>query len=197
MEVSSLFPTPLWRFQHHDPEEIAAWARHVLMLEHIGGDGLQLTNQGGWHSHTELLTDPQLQSMFQWVAVCVSQALPGFGWDLARATPCFNNAWAMVNRRGGSVRAHIHPNSLFSGVLYLETPVGCGALAFLDPRSGAQMLMPPLTEPASDFAGGRVRFEPSPGRLLLFPAWLWHEVERSEGDQPRVCVSFNIGMKPM
>jgi uncharacterized protein (TIGR02466 family) len=197
VHVSSLFSTPLWRFDHSEPMLLSAWARHVLTLERESGESLQLTNQGGWHSGTDLVSDPQLQGMFQWLAGCVTRALQDFGWDFARANPCFNNAWAMVNRRGHSVRAHLHPNSLFSGVLYLTAPEGSGAIAFLDPRSGAQMLLPPLHEPAGEFAQGRVCCEPAPGRLLLFPAWLWHEVEQTSSDEPRVCVSFNVGMKPL
>jgi hypothetical protein len=59
------------------------------------------------------------------------------------------------------------------------------------------LLLPPLLEPAGEFAQARVCCEPATGRLLLFPAWLWHEVEQSTSDQPRICVSFNVGMKPL
>lgn len=159
--------------------------------------GLQVTNQGGWHSPTDLLADPLLQPIFHWIAGCTTQALQGLDWYLARAVTYFNNAWAMVNRRGDSVRAHLHPNSLFNRVFYITAPEGSGTIAFLDPHSGSQMLLPPLAEPDSDFARGRVRFAPARGRLLLFPAWAWHEVEQSAGDKLRICVSFNIGMKPV
>ena len=108
-----------------------------------------------------------------------------------------SNAWAMVNRAGDSVRAHLHPNSLFSGVFYLRAPADCGSIAFLDPRAGAQVLKPPLREAEGSDASGRILRQPQPGLMLLFPGWLWHEVERSRSGEERICVSFNIGMRPL
>ncbi len=195
LQASALFATPLWSFRHPDLDQLQFWRDHVLGLECKDRAGLQLTNQGGWHSQNDLLADPTLGSLFQWMATCIQQAMGEFGWDMSKATPCFNNAWAMVNREGHSVRAHLHPNSLFSGVVYLAAPEDCGAIAFLDPRSGAQVLLPPLLPAAGAYATGRILRQPQPGLMFLFPGWLWHEVERSRSSQPRICVSFNIGMR--
>jgi uncharacterized protein (TIGR02466 family) len=192
-----LFPTPLWRFQHPQPEALAAWAAHVLALQARDPDGLQLTNQGGWHSPTGLLRDPALAGLFGWLSGCCLEAMEHLGWDLALAQPAFNNAWAMVNRRGHGNRAHLHSNSLFSGVVYLQVPPGSGAIRFLDPRAGAQMLMPPLRPGVSSLADGRCSVVPTPGLMLLFPSWLWHEVEPSASDDPRIVVSFNLGMRAL
>lgn len=197
MEASALFPTPLWSASYPQAGDLELWAAHILRLESADPIGVSLTNQGGWHSQTSLVTDATLQPLFHWIAARARQAFQHYGWDLNRASPNFNNAWAMVNRRGHGVRTHLHPNSLFSGVFYLTAPPGSGAIAFLDPRAGAQVLHPPLQADASPFAAGRVVRQPRPGLLLLFPAWLWHEVEPGQSDSPRICVSFNIGMKPV
>ncbi len=191
-----LFPTPIWQFQHPDPKACLAFGAHVLALQGQDPIGLQLTNQGGWHSSTALLQDPLLADLFHWIAACCQGAVQEWGWDLRAATPTFNNAWAMVNRQGHSTRAHLHPNSLLSGVVYLQVPEGSGAIAFLDPRAGAQMLVPPWLAAADEGVQGRVRRLPKLGRLLLFPSWLWHEVEPSGGEGERICISFNLGMRP-
>ena len=49
-----LFATPLWQFQHPDPQACQAGAAHVLALEGQDPAGLQLTNQGGWPRSTGL-----------------------------------------------------------------------------------------------------------------------------------------------
>jgi uncharacterized protein (TIGR02466 family) len=192
-----LFPTPLWSFNHPDLGSLGPLADRVLELERHDPNGLSLTNQGGWHSATGLLQDPLFEGLFRWVAVCCRTAFEAAGWDLERANPSFNNAWAMVNRLGDSTRAHLHPNSLFSGVVYLQATPGGGAIAFLDPRAGAQVLLPPLRAGAEGAFSGRVRRQPEPGLLLLFPTWLWHEVEPSAAELPRISVSFNVGMRPV
>ncbi|NDG02263.1 MAG: hypothetical protein EB119_03515, partial [Synechococcaceae bacterium WBB_34_004] len=38
------------------------------------------------------------------------------------------------------------------------------------------------------------RRQPSAGLMLLFPSWLWHEVEPSaQGRELRISISFNVG----
>ena len=34
--------------------------------------------------------------------------------------------------------------------------------------------------------------EPVPGRILIFPAWVWHGVEPNESNDIRISVSFNF-----
>lgn len=99
--------------------------------------------------------------------------------------------------RDYSVRAHLHPNSLFSGVVYLQAAPDCGNIAFLDPRNGAQVLLPPVIHPSLGVLNGRVEQAPSEGLLLLFPAWLWHEVGGNQSERERISISFNIGMQPL
>lgn len=197
MELQSLFPTPLWTSQFNDSPQLARWADRVISLKEADPLGVQLTNHGAWHSQTMLLQDPGLHALFSWVAAEVHGALSAWGWDMEQARPCFNNAWAVISRSGDSHSAHIHPNSLFSGVFYLSAPAGSGAIAFLDPRAGALMLQPPLSRQAAFREIGRQRLVPQPGGLLLFPAWLWHEVEPSRCQEPRICISFNVGMRPV
>ena len=33
---------------------------------------------------------------------------------------------------------------------------------------------------------------PIPGRIIMFPAWLWHSVEPNKSDDIRISVSFNF-----
>jgi uncharacterized protein (TIGR02466 family) len=197
VRCEALFCTPLWSSQHPDPVLLQGLATTVLSLEAADPAGIQRTNQGGWHSPVTLLDQPQFAGLFHWIAAEALGAFEAWGWDLNQALPCFHNAWAMVNRKGSSTRAHLHPNSFFSGVCYLQVPAGSGAIAFLDPRSGAQMLQPPMRSDARGDHSGRVVQQPYPGLLLLFPSWLWHEVEPSSCQEPRICISFNLGLRPV
>ena len=192
-----LFPTPIWSWWYPRPADLDVWSERVLVLEQQDPQGLQITNQGGWHSSTTLLQDPILDPLFRWIATSVQDAIQMEGWDRSKASPCFNNAWAMVSRRGHGVRAHLHPNSLFSGVIYLRATESCGDIAFLDPRGGSQMLQYPQIEGAVMKNNGRVVKSVQPGLMLLFPSWLWHEVDPSETEQVRICISFNVGMRPI
>ena len=37
-----------------------------------------------------------------------------------------------------------------------------------------------------------VHLEPKEGRIIMFPAWLWHGVEPNESNDIRISVSFNF-----
>lgn len=197
MEQQDLFPTPLWSTHCLDSQLLQGAANTVLNIMAADPVGVRLTNQGAWHSQTTLLQEPKLADLFNWIASEIKKALDTWGWDAEMARPKFNNAWAIVSRAGGRHGAHIHPNSLFSGVLYLAAPAGSGSIAFLDPRAGALMLQPPLTRGAYHRECGRHCCVPEQGLMLLFPSWLWHEVEASSCTDPRICISFNLGLNPI
>ena len=91
---------------------------------------------------------------------------------------------------------HNHPNSILSGVYYVQAPEHLGVISFQDPRSAAQMLIPPVTE-FSLWTLPKISYQPQAGTMLLFPSWLWHGVEMNRSDHLRVSLSFNIGMVPL
>ena len=62
-----------------------------------------------------------------------------------------------------------------------------------DPRPGVQMVMPNRKEGQLPSQLWReVHYEPIAGRIIMFPAWLWHEVRINESNDTRISVSFNF-----
>ena len=103
------------------------------------------------------------------------------------------NMWANINPPGGMNMPHIHPNSLFSGVYYVKSQPNCGRLKIFDPRPGIQFNMPSRKQgnPGKDFWRD-ASIEPMTGRIIMFPAWLWHSVEENKSNDIRISVSFNF-----
>ena len=63
----------------------------------------------------------------------------------------------------------------------------------MDPRPGVQHVMPPRKE--GKLPRDLLReayYEAIPGRLIIFPAWLWHKVEPNQSNDIRISVSFNF-----
>ena len=104
--------------------------------------------------------------------------------------------WANINPPGGYNRQHLHPNSHFSGVYYIKAPKNSGQIVFNEPRSAAHMVMPRRKEgtPPSHL-WREVRVDPLEGRIVIFPAWLWHCVDPNESNEIRISVSFNFLQK--
>ncbi len=43
----------------------------------------------------------------------------------------------------------------------------------------------------------KIEYQPVAGTVLIFPSWLYHGVQPNLDDVSRVCISFNIGTRPV
>ena len=163
-------------------EDIIAWSNK--------DPGVSKTNSKGWHSTTDMQTKLEYKILADEIIVASKEV---FKEEFLDREPVLGNMWANINPKGASNTPHIHPNSHFSGVYYIATTSKCGVLKITDPRPGAQSVMPikkPGEPPKRLWRD--VFIAPVPGRLVIFPAWLWHSVETNESDKLRISVSFNI-----
>lgn len=99
--------------------------------------------------------------------------------------------WANFNPPGAKHSVHSHPNNYLSGVYYLQTTPGADAITFFDPRLQAEVIMPPILG-MNRYNGNSFDVEAVPGRLVLFPAWLKHEVGINKSNRERISLSFNL-----
>jgi uncharacterized protein (TIGR02466 family) len=88
-----------------------------------------------------------------------------------------DNMWANMNMRYSHNRNHVHPGALWSGVYYIRCPKDSGRIWFTDPRGEAHCMIPRYGKNRDRSLWREVYYEPVPGRLILFPGWLTHEVE--------------------
>jgi uncharacterized protein (TIGR02466 family) len=162
--------------------EIVAWSKK--------NSGVKKTNVGGWHSETNMHELPQFKPLVDELFKMQHQV---FKEEWLDREPVLGNMWANINYKGGYNRPHIHPNSLFSGVYYVHAQPNSGKLVCNDPRPGIQTNMPTRVkgEPPKHL-WRECHIDPKPGRIIMFPAWLWHCVEPNESNDIRISVSFNF-----
>jgi uncharacterized protein (TIGR02466 family) len=152
--------------------------------------GVKKTNVDGWHSTTEMHKMPVFKPLVNELFLMMQDIWKEEWLD---REPLLGNMWANINPPGGYNRPHVHPNSLFSGVYYVKGNKESGTLAMNDPRPGIQTVMPsrkPGKPPKHLWR--EVHLEPVPGRIIMFPAWLWHCVEPNKTNDIRISVSFNF-----
>ncbi len=151
----------------------------------------------GWHSQVSLHRDPRFTPVVAAIERELEHVSTDSGYDPAWRL-AIDSMWVIINGPGGSNQTHIHPKCLWSGVYYVQTPPRCGDIEFTDPRT--PMLMdPPRYRPNTTKKRSRwtkVTFTPSPGKLVVFPSWLYHGVSpnlasATGDDADRVIVSFN------
>ncbi len=139
-----------------------------------------------------------------WLKTCIDRAIADYakGVGIDYALDWQVQAWANVNRFGDYHNLHNHPHSWLSGTYYVQVPArprplpgradrNPGAISFYDPRPQANMLAvrgDPQIDP-------EFRILPTPGEILLWPAFLHHLVHPNLSDEMRISISFNVVLR--
>ena len=184
------FPTMIYIKDFPDSEKLNKYLEDHIMRWSQNDKGVSKTNAGGWHSSTDMNQkekyNPLTIELFNMQEEIYQKE------NLSRK-PVLGNMWANINYPGNSNRPHLHPNSLFSGVYWIKTPMKSGNLMLYDPRPGIHTTMPNRKEGKMPPELWReVHYEPKAGRCIMFPAWMWHEVKPNESNDTRISVSFNF-----
>lgn len=160
---------------------------------------LDQTLRNGTQTSRSLLTDPEpvVQAALKAFEAAIEEyrhalVLPA-GHPLARAREGavhFTGAWSVRLQRNGFHVNHYHPEGTVSSAYYVEVPeevrdpaLKSGWIKFGEPRYPVAGLAPE-------------RFiEPRPGRLVLFPSYMWHGTNPIFGPSPRMCIAFDMRPK--
>jgi len=109
------------------------------------------------------------------------------------------SGWGVVLESGGYQAPHVHPESLFSGVVYLRMPSPDAESSETNPAPGSlcfygdgvrNVLDHDSSLPSHHFATQSIL--PASGDLILFPSYLWHGTVPFASDGPRICLAFNV-----
>ena len=114
-------------------------------------------------------------------------------YRIKRESHYISNMWANITHPNHRHHLHIHPNCLFSGILYVKTPPDCGPTVFEDPRPGARVFLPAYAE-MNPYNSSRVESRAEKGVMLFWPSYLLHAVDvgKCKSDEDRIVLAFNI-----
>ena len=190
MIKEEFFPTIVYAFDLPMAADLNPQLEKDILEWSQRDKGVKKTNVQGWHSQTDMQTKPEYKPLVDQLFLAMKQV-----WEdqhLEREI-VLGNMWANINPPGGSNQPHVHPNSLYSGAYYIKSPPHCGRIKLYDPRPGIQLIMPVRKsgDPGKSL-WRECHLDPVPGRIIIFPAWMWHAVEPNESNDIRISVSFNF-----
>lgn len=204
VEVLQLFATPVAVVILPEAKELNAKLRQTILDREAGHSGTEHSNLGGWQSTWDLT---------EWGGE-ETQKIVGHAKRLANRLTADRqgrpvnldwrvNAWANVNRSGHGNEFHTHPGAYWSGTYYVddggiaERPELGGQFEVQDPRGVAPVMYAPnLTFATQGGAslGASESLSPRAGMMVLFPAWLQHQVRPYSGERARISVAFNLSL---
>ena len=197
-----LFPTTVMTFDHDEPSMNADIAGHFLSHERYSReDQAQLSDTLNLMELVEEIDAfARLQSMFERALGDYCRAI-GWRGDFSLAMQMFPN----VAPARHYVPSHNHVAHI-AAVYYVQTPTFesrptvdyQGDMAdYWRPEEGVLILHDPRFN--ASLKGGWQHFArvyPKPGLLIMFPAFLWHEVTPHFSNAPRLSVAANFTLTP-
>jgi len=150
--------------------------------------GRRETNYGGWQSSASYNTKEPFNSLFKSVDSIMLEISD---------TLCLEkkigliNYWININKLGSFNRPHKHPDSIISGVFYVDTPENCGRICFEQPTD-VTYVYGKVTR-FNNFNSSVWNWDPEKNLCLLFPSYLKHYVEPNLNKKERISISFNYG----
>jgi Flp pilus assembly protein TadD len=106
----------------------------------------------------------------------------------------YAGSWSVKLRTAGRHVNHIHSQGWISSAFYVKLPPSMLSAAESSTAGCIQFGQPPL-----DMGLGlppRRVLRPQPGRLVLFPSYLWHGTVPFDDTEPRVTVAFDLVPSP-
>lgn len=128
-----------------------------------------------------------LTNLRSWIEDCVADYFKATANPKHDVSLRITQSWVNYSEQGQYHHKHAHPNSLVSGVFYINTNDNDRIYFY---RSGFQQIKFP-TDGWNQWNSESWWFEAIEGRLVLFPSSLEHMVPTVEGEKTRVSLSFN------
>lgn len=169
-------------------------------LHTLSGQPLEQSLRGGTQTDGDIFThvDPVIVQVREAVRATVAEHVAKFPsrddahplLGPAREPIRFSGGWSVRLSKGGFHANHVHPAGWISSALYVVLPEDlgrgeAGLLTLGDPTApNFQLDVPP-----------RRIIEPRPGRLVLFPSFMWHGT-RPFGEGERITIAFDVAVPP-
>jgi len=107
-------------------------------------------------------------------------------------TPYITQSWLNFTETNQYHHKHAHPNSLVSGVFYINCHEELDKIKFF--KEGYQTIKPEIKD-WNLYNSETWWFPVKTGNVILFPSSLTHMVETKEGTNTRISLAFNVFIK--
>lgn len=191
-QLFMLFPTPMFTGLLPDPSLCDRVEKIVRGLQKSGKgrsspDGASFAYMTPDNIHTL----PEMKELVDVVMRETAKVLDAFA--VKRDSHYITNMWANIGNPNSRGHMHAHPNCLFSGLVYIKTPVNCGPTMFCSPRRLSKNLEASYAQ-KNDLNSDFIIMPAEKGRMLIWPSHIPHAQERGTADESeeRIVVPFNV-----
>jgi len=194
-QMRLLFPTPMFTGMLPDLSLCDRIEAFLRMLQKSGVGSFSTPRQSATYmTPDDLHTRPEMKELVDIVLLEAGKIFDTLG--VARDSHYINSMWGNITHPNLFQNAHVHPNSLLSGLVYIKTPEKCGGTSFASHRRFTKNFEPNYTN-RNELNSDMFVVRPEKGRMLFWPSDIPHSVERGDADESedRITLPFNIMIK--
>ena len=151
-------------------------------------NGATISNRGGWQSND--VDEKKFGSLY----TCLQKDLVSIFKDYSikqEYKPIISHAWININNNEDYNVPHLHPGVLFSAVYYVKGSESGDIVFHSNPINN---WINSITELKNNLVGESITYKALTNRLIVFPAWIVHEVKPSKSQEDRISIAFNINL---
>lgn len=186
MIIRTAFTTPIFQFDIFN-KELNDELREDAYLQQKNNNGREVSNAGGFQSNHIYDSEPALRFL-NTAEDCISKVKGAIKYDKELT---LHGLWYNINKKNNLNKMHCHGRSFLAATYYIDAPENCGTIAFenIDRHVVMEGQSKNYDNP---YFNGFYNFVPKQGTLLIFYAWLNHQVNPNKSDRDRVSLAFNI-----
>lgn len=195
IQFLQMFPTTVLKCRLPDHARLNAdLLDYVNGLHRAAPQGRTRSNALGWQSGN---LDFDVPVVAEFAALVLERAREyglAHSWSFpSHMQLVMRELWANVSCQYAYNNVHNHPNSLLSGVYYVQVQDESGDILLFDPRKQAWVMQPDFSE-RNQMNSSVHSISPEAGTLIIFPSWLDHGVGQNLSEIDRVSIAFNINL---
>jgi len=191
-QVVPMFPTPLCligeKYNMSDKEYKTIMSFFDTSLKNSTGNNIT--------KEKYILENKKLSKLKEWLTMHVNgYASSLIGVDETKCKFHITQSWANINKQKEAHHKHNHPNSIISGVFYVDGEDG--DIIFHKPTDFEQhgWHLPIKDRTKFAFSNNEFGINFNKNSLLLFPSYITHFVNVNQSEKPRISIAFNTFFK--
>jgi uncharacterized protein (TIGR02466 family) len=159
----------------------------IIAVKESASTSRLVSNMGGWQSPSYQMDSYEFMKP---IITKISKRLTDIYQQYGIINcPVLLNYWFNINKQHDYNILHRHPRSKFSVVYYVNAPDCCGKLVFKRPDLLGDYIEADI---ANERNSQYYYIKPVEHKLVIFPAYLEHQVEQNQSTQDRVSIAFNF-----
>ena len=184
-KATGVFPIPVYMTKRESAPSLKEQADIEEILKER-----QNTNVGNFNSSDQYILNSRLKEIKQFC----EQQIKIYAEEVINPKEDLDfyitQSWLNYTNKNEYHHTHNHPNSLVSGIIYMNADIATDSIKFYRHRQDAIVI--PSPNNYNPFNSDFWWFAVKTGQIMLFPSSLHHSVAAKQGNNTRVSLSFNV-----